>query len=196
MEAVTMGLITLENVRDATYKLLNEYQTITGNVDLNVVSRVDEQINLCYWELATKDKVSASFWISQFPVPNLLYPSCDGDGGSFVTESYETSALTYNAASACSYYFEVDNYCDVDIIETSSGGTAVTLSTLNIAGISVFTQYTGFITALSAGDNIQQEEHSLLRTLPCISSPLAVSPHLYLTISLGLNTRYLLAFTV
>lgn len=151
-----MGQITMDNVRDATYKLLNEYQTITGNVDLNVVQRVDEQINLCYWELATKDRVSASFWIAQFPINNILYPAADTqDGGQFVADSYQTTPLTYAAASACSYYFEVDNACKVDIYEYSSVGATATLETLTIPAVSIFTQYVGFITALSAGDTIQ-----------------------------------------
>ncbi len=156
-----MGTITMQNVRDMTYKLLNEYQTVTANVDLNIVSRVDEQINLCYMELATKDKISASFWIAQFPIPNLLYPSSvENDynvayGGSlYVTDSYQNTALTYAAQSAASYYFEVDNNCDVDIYEISAAGTA-TLNTLSITGISVFTQYVGFITAVSGADTIQ-----------------------------------------
>lgn len=161
-----MGNITMQAVRDASYKLLNEYQTVTGNVDLNVVQRVDEQINLCYWEIATKDKVSASFWIAQFPINNLLYPStqdandwggqCCG-GGMYVTDSYQSTPLTYAAASACSYFFEVDNACNVDIYEYSAAGTGATatLQTLTISAVSIFTQYVGFITALSAGDTIQ-----------------------------------------
>jgi hypothetical protein len=156
-----MGTLTLQNVRDMTYKLLNEYQTVTANVDLNITNRVDEQINLCYMELATKDRVSASFWIAQFPIPNLLYPSNVNaeyeqpyDNGMFVTDSFQSSALTYAAQSAASYYFEVDNACNVDIYEISSTATA-TLQTLSITGISVFTQYTGFIAAVSGADTIQ-----------------------------------------
>jgi hypothetical protein len=156
-----MGTITMQNVRDMSYKLLNEYQTVTANVDLNIVNRVDEQINLCYMELATKDRISASFWIAQFPISNLLYPnSVDNDydvaygGGMFITDSYQNTALTYAAQSAASYYFEVDNNCDVDIYEISAAGTA-TLQTLNITGVSVFTQYVGFITAVSGADTIQ-----------------------------------------
>lgn len=156
-----MGTITMQNVRDMTYKLLNEYQTVTANVDLNIVSRVDELINQHYMELATKDKVSASFWITQFPIPNLLYPSnvnanydVPYDNGMFVTDSFQSTALTYAAQSAASYYFEVDNNCNVDVYEISAAGTA-TLQTLSITGISIFTQYVGFITAVSGADTIQ-----------------------------------------
>jgi hypothetical protein len=158
-----MGTLTLQNIRDMTYKLLNEYQTVTANIDLNVVNRVDEQINMCYMELATKDKVSASFWISQFPIPNLLYPTSNQnntnfdqngyDGGMFITDSYLNTPLNYAAGSAGSYYFEVDSNCNVDIYEVSSVGTA-TLQTLSITGISIFTPYVGFITAAGSGDSL------------------------------------------
>jgi hypothetical protein len=156
-----MGTLTMQQVRDMTYKLLNEYQTVTANVDLNIVNRVDEQINLCYMELATKDKISASFWIAQFPLDNLLYPTNANENydvpynnAQFVTDSFNGTPLTYAAVSAASYYFEVDNNCDVDVYEISANGTA-TLETISITGVSVFTQYVGFVTAVSAEDIIQ-----------------------------------------
>jgi hypothetical protein len=160
-----MGTLTMQDIRNATYKLLNEYQTITANVDTNIVNRVDEQINLCYMELATKDKISASFWIAQFPIPNLLYPSSNNnnttwadtpyDGSMYITDSYDQSALTYAAASAASYYYEVDGSCTLDIYEISAGGTATLQSFNTGTGVSTFTQYTGFITAVSGADTIQ-----------------------------------------
>jgi hypothetical protein len=121
---------------------------------------VDEQINACCMELAERDRISASFWIAQFPIENLLRPRSSGnsfyerENGAFEVESYEGETLIYSVVSAGSYYFEVDGECSVDIYETSTLGTA-TLQTLSITAVSIFTPYVGFITAVDGDDTIQ-----------------------------------------
>jgi len=139
---------TMQNIRDFTYKLLDEYSVTTGSVDANVSSRIVELINDAYYEIAEKDKVSSVVQISQFPVANML-------GETFSYTTHTTTAVTYAYASAYAYYFEVDNDCSVDIKEGSSLSTMTTLSTLTITGISTFTRYRDFMTGTTSSDYFQ-----------------------------------------
>lgn len=140
--------VTLQQIRDECYKLLDEYSTTTASIDSNITNRIDGQINRYYFELAQKDKVSATEYISQFPVANML-------GETFSYNTYTTTAVTYTQASAYAYYFEVDNDCTVDVQEASSDGVYTTLSTITVTGASCFTSYKNFVTATVSSDNIK-----------------------------------------
>lgn len=143
-----MGNITVQNIRDEVYKLLDEYSIATASIDTNITNRIDNQINLCNYELADMEKVSALLKISQFPVANML-------GETFLLDTYTVTAVNYTQASAYAYHFEVDNECSIDVKEASANGTYVTLSTLSITGISAFTRYRGFATAAVSANNIR-----------------------------------------
>jgi len=139
---------TMQDIRNFTYKLVDEYAVATASVDANISARVDDLINHAYYELAEKDKVSALVEIPQFPIANML-------GETFSYDTHTTTALTYTQASSYAYYFEVDNECSVDIKTGSNTTTMTTLSTLTITGISTFTRYRGFMTGTTSSDYYQ-----------------------------------------
>jgi hypothetical protein len=143
-----MGVYTFQNIREMTWKLLNEYQTVTANVDTNITNRVDESINLHYAELAQKDKISSSVSISQFPVQNML-------GETFSYDTHDVTAVSYVAASAHAYYYEVNGAHSVDILEGSSTTTMTTLSTVTVTALSAFAAYKNFVTAAVSSDYIK-----------------------------------------
>jgi len=139
---------TMQDIRDEVYKLLDEYSNSTASIDSNLSARIDEQINMAYYELAKKDKVSGLVEIPQFPVENML-------GETFKYDTHTTTAINYSCQSAYAYYFEVNGECSVDIKEGSSLSTMTTLSTLTITSISTFTRYRDFMTGTTSGDYYQ-----------------------------------------
>jgi hypothetical protein len=110
--------------------------------------RVDEGINLCYQELAQKDKISSSVAMSQFPIENML-------GETFSYDTHTTTSVSYIAVSAYAYYYECDGAHSVDILEGSSTSTMTTLSTVTVTAASVFTAYRNFVTAAVSSDYIK-----------------------------------------
>jgi len=149
MEVILMASnYTLNDVRNMTYKLLDEYSTVTASVDANITNRIDECINVYYMQLSEKDKTSALTKISQFPVENML-------GETFSHDSHTTTAVKFTQASAYTYYFEVDGDCSVDILEGSNTNTMTTLSTLTITSVSTFTRYRDFMTGTTSSDYYQ-----------------------------------------
>ena len=143
-----MGSVTMQNIRDEVYKILDEYSTTTASVDTNITNRIDNQINIAYYELSEKNKLASSIYISQFPVENML-------GETFSYDVHTTTVVNYTQASAYAYYFQTDNECTVDVKEASSNGTYTTLSTISITGISTFTEYKDFVTATVSSDYIR-----------------------------------------
>ena len=143
-----MGTYTMQNIRDFTYKLLGEYATVSSNIDISLTNRVDESICLHYFELAQKDKVASSVAMSQFPIENML-------GETFSYDTHTTTAVSYVAASAYSYYFEVNGAHSLDVLDGSGTTTMATLSTITVTGISAFAEYRGFATAAVSSDYIK-----------------------------------------
>lgn len=139
---------TFQNIRDMTYKLINEYSTISGNIDTTLTNRVDESINSKYMELATKDKISSSVSIAQFPVENML-------GEIFNYDTHDLTVVSYVAASAACYYYECNGAHSVDILEGSSVSTMTTLSTVTVTAVSTFVAYKNLITAAVTSDYIK-----------------------------------------
>ncbi len=139
---------TLQNIRDFIYKLLGEYSTVSASIDTTLSNRIDDSINLHYFELAQKDKLSSSIAISQFPISNML-------GETFKYDTHTTTSIGFTAASAYAYYYEVDGAHIVDILEGSNTATMTTLSTLTVTGISTFTAYRNFVTASVSSDYIK-----------------------------------------
>jgi len=139
---------TLQKIRDMTYKLINEFSTVSANIDLSVTYRVDESIDLCYQELAQKDKIASCVVISQFPIENML-------GETFSYDTHTTTSVSYTAASAYAYYYEADGPHSVDILEGSSTTTMTTLSTVTVSAASTFTVYRNFVTAVTSSDYIK-----------------------------------------
>jgi hypothetical protein len=80
-----------------TVKLINEYQTTTSLIDISILNRIDESINSHYFDLATKDKISSSVSIAQFPVENML-------GEVFSYDTHDLTAVSYTGTSAYAYY--------------------------------------------------------------------------------------------
>jgi hypothetical protein len=143
-----MGNYTMGDIRNMVTKLINEYQTTTSLIDVSVLNRIDESINSHYMELAQYDKITSSIAISQFPIENML-------GEVFSYDTHTTTSIAYNSASAYAYYYEVDGPHSVDIKQGSSTTTMVTLSTLTVTSVSVFTEYKNFVTASVSSDYIQ-----------------------------------------
>jgi hypothetical protein len=139
---------TLGDIRNATIKLINEYQTVTANIDISILNRLDDPINLYYQELALKDKISSSVAIPQFPVENML-------GEIFSYNTHTTTSVGYVAASAYAYYYECDGPHSVDIMEGSSTTTMTTLSTVTVTAASTFIAYKNFVTAAVSSDYIK-----------------------------------------
>jgi len=121
---------------------------VTAAIDVSILNRVDDGINLCYQELAQKDKISSCVAISQFPVENML-------GEMFSYDTHTTTSVSYVAASAYSYYYECDGAHSVDILEGSSTTTMTTLSTVTVTAASTFTAYKNFVTATVSSDYIK-----------------------------------------
>jgi len=138
----------MQNIRDEVYKLLGEFSNTTASIDTDITIRIDGLINDAYFSLAERDKVSSVYTVNQFPVANML-------GETFDYDTHTTTAINYTQTSAYAYHFEVNYDCDVDILEGSSINTMTTLSTLNITGISTFTQYRNFVTAAVSSDYIR-----------------------------------------
>ncbi|MDD5395627.1 MAG: hypothetical protein PHE17_21610, partial [Thiothrix sp.] len=108
-----MGNYTLNDIRNMTTELLNEYQTVTALIDVSVLNRIDKSINSHYLELATKDKIASSVSIAQFPVENML-------GETFYYDTHDLTAVSYVAASSYAYYYECNGAHSVDILQGSS----------------------------------------------------------------------------
>jgi len=143
-----VGIYTLGAIRNATIKLLNEFQTVSANIDLSILNRIDEGANLCYQELAQKDKIASSVAISQFPIENML-------GETFQYDTHNTTSIGYVAASAYAYYYECDGAHSVDILQGSSTTTMTTLSTVTVTAASTFTTYKNFVTAAVSSNYIK-----------------------------------------
>jgi hypothetical protein len=145
-----MGNYTLGDIRNMTTKLLNEYQTTTSLIDISILNRIDESVNLCYQELSQKDKIASSVAISQFPIANML-------GETFSYDTHTTTSVSFVAASAYAYYYECDGAHSVDILEGSSTATMTTLSTVTVTAASTFAAYRDFVTAAVSSDYIKLE---------------------------------------
>jgi hypothetical protein len=131
-----------------TTKLINEYQTTTSLIDVSILNRIDESINLRYFELAQKDKIASSVAISQFPVENML-------GENFTHYTHTATSVSFVAASAYAYYYECDGAHSMDILGGSSTSTMTTLSTVTVTAASEFTAYRNFVTAAVSSDYIK-----------------------------------------
>lgn len=146
-----MNLLELKNL---ALKLINSYSAdgttlpVADNADFQLA--IVDFINVAYFKAIDYDKIPAVYSFTQNPIPNLL-----GTDTAFNLTQHLATDLTYEAAGAKAYYFEVDGQGTV-YIEEKIAGVWTTLATITAPGtVTSFTEYKGLIAAGDVTNSIR-----------------------------------------